>query len=81
MDRDRLIGKLIRDEMTGEYQALADKKTFKVILAIVTYFKGSEGDETVILVPKGANSQWAAIENIIKKVWDEKLRICRPELA
>src|SRR3989339_2234129 len=28
VDRDRLIGKLIRDEMTGEYQALADKKTF-----------------------------------------------------
>ncbi|HLC63733.1 MAG TPA: hypothetical protein VJK25_00080 [Patescibacteria group bacterium] len=66
VERDRLVGKLIKDE-AGEYSVLAEKKTFKVILASVTYFKGEEGDEAVILVPKGADSQWAAIENVIKK--------------
>ncbi len=67
VERERLVGKLIRDEATGEYSALAEKKAFKVILASVTYFKGGEGDEVVILVPKGADSQWAAIENVINK--------------
>ncbi|PIT90450.1 MAG: hypothetical protein COU22_02130 [Candidatus Komeilibacteria bacterium CG10_big_fil_rev_8_21_14_0_10_41_13] len=67
VDRERLVGKLIKDETSGEYRVMVEDKTYKVILASVTYFKGSEGDETVILVPKGVESQWAAIENIIKK--------------
>ena len=67
VERDRLVGRLIKEASSGEYSVLAEKKTFKVILASVTYFKGEEGDEAVILVPKGADSQWAAIENVIKK--------------
>ena len=67
VERERLVGKLIKDETTGEYQVMVKKKVYKVILASVTYFKGGEGDEVVILVPKGAESQWAAVENIIGK--------------
>ncbi|MCX6785976.1 MAG: hypothetical protein NTZ18_03960 [Candidatus Komeilibacteria bacterium] len=67
VERERLVGKVIKDEATGEYRVLADNKVYKVILASITYFKGSIGDEAVILVPKGAESQHAAIENIIKK--------------
>jgi len=40
---------------------------FKVLLASITYYKGDENDEVVILVPKDADSVWAAVENIIKK--------------
>jgi len=69
VERDRLVGTLIKDSGSGEYVVIADDKTYKVILASVTYFKGEEGDEAVILVPKGTVSQWAAVENVIKKRW------------
>ncbi len=66
VERSRLVGHLIRDKKTNEYVVLAGDKIFKVLLASVTYFKGEEGDEVVILVPKDADSTWAAVENIIK---------------
>jgi len=67
VERERLVGSLAKDNATDEYIAMVDKKAYKVIMASVTYFKGDEGDEVVILVPKGTDSQHAAIENIIKK--------------
>ena len=65
--RDRLIGTLLKDEMTGDYYVSANNRKYKVILASVTYFKGDTDDEVVILVPKDGQSAWGAIENIIKK--------------
>lgn len=66
MERDRLVGRLVMDD-AGEYAIMAEGKLFKAILASVTYFKGEAGDEVIILVPKGVESQYAAIENVIKK--------------
>ena len=65
VDRDRKVGRLIKDE-EGNFGVMVGNKMFKVIVAAVTYFHGSEGEEAVILVPKDTESQWAAIENIIK---------------
>lgn len=65
--RERLIGTLVKDDMTGDYYVNANSRKYKVILASVTYFKGDAGDEVVILVPKDGQSAWGAIENIIKK--------------
>jgi len=67
VERDRLVGRLIRDEVTEEFRVLVGERLYKVILASITYFKGEEGDEVVILVPKGGVSQWAAVEHIIQK--------------
>lgn len=67
VERDRLVGVLSKDEITDDYLVLAGDKTFKVLLASVTYFKGEVGDEAVILTPKNKESRWAAVENIIKK--------------
>lgn len=66
IDRQRLIGTLVRDELTDEYRVLAGGKSFRVLLASITYFKGEVGDEVVILVPKEGESKWAAVENVIK---------------
>ncbi len=66
VDRNRLVGKLLNDETTGEFKVLAGNKTYKVLLASITYFKGQPGDEIVILVPKATEAIWAAVENIIK---------------
>jgi uncharacterized protein YrzB (UPF0473 family) len=66
VERHRVIAKLNEDKK-GEYFAVADKKKWKLLPASVTYFKGDDGDEVVILIPKDAKSKWAAVENIVKK--------------
>ncbi len=68
VERVRLIGSLIRDEATNEYLVLSADRTFRVLLASVTYFKGEVGDEVVVLVPKTQSGEWAAVENVIKKI-------------
>ena len=35
-------------------------------MASITYFKGDVGDEVVILVPIDKQTEWAAVENIVK---------------
>lgn len=67
VERERLIGTLLKDEKNGEYVVLAGGHNYKIILASVTYFKGDLGDEVVILTPKNTACQWAAVETIIKK--------------
>lgn len=67
IDRQRLIGQLTRDEVTSEYKVTAEGRTYKVLLASVTYFKGEPGDEVVVLVPTGREARWAAVENVIKQ--------------
>ena len=46
---------------------MSDGKEWKVLTASVTYYKGRDGDEIVILVPKIGESKWAAVENIVRK--------------
>jgi hypothetical protein len=65
-ERIRKIGIVVKDE-DEELAILAEGKKYDVIKASLTYFKAEEGDEVVILVPKDAQSQWAAVENIIKR--------------
>jgi len=67
VERQRKVGTVIKDENTGDFRVLADNKTYNVLLASITYYKGEVGDEAVILVPKEGESSWAAVENIIKK--------------
>lgn len=66
IERARIVGTLTRDEESNEWRVVAEGRSYKVILASVTYFKGEEGDEITIMVPKDKSSNWAAVENIIK---------------
>lgn len=67
LERDRIIGELIIDDETNEYRVLANNKSYKILTASVTYFKGEPGNKVTILVPKGKESTWAAVENIFKE--------------
>ncbi len=69
VERQRVIGRLVRDDVTGEFRVDASGKQYKVLLASVTYFKGEAGDEVVILLPQGSDARWAAVENVIKKTY------------
>jgi hypothetical protein len=66
IERKKVLGLLLVDER-GDFRVVADGKTYKVLLASLTYFKAEAGDEVTIVVPKDGETQWAAVENVIKK--------------
>lgn len=66
-ERDRLVGTLLENKETGEYAVTVNDRVFRVLKASISYFKGEEGDEVVLLVPKNAPSRFAAVENVVKK--------------
>lgn len=62
--RRRLIGVLSRS-VAGEFVAQVGDKQYRLITASVTYFRGHDGDQVVILVPESGESKWAAVENVL----------------
>src|SRR5581483_978767 len=66
VDRKKMLGILTVDEK-GDFRVLAEGKPYKVLLASLTYFKAEPGDEVTIVVPKDQVTEWAAVENVIKK--------------
>lgn len=66
VDRKKVLGLLLQDEK-GDYRVVAEGKTYRVLLASITYFKAEAGDEVTVVVPEAHDSQWAAVENVIKK--------------
>jgi len=65
IERRKIIGLLTKDDK-GDYRIVADGKTYKVLLASLTYFKAEAGDQVTIVVPKDSDATWAAVENVIK---------------
>lgn len=71
IERKKMLGVLVQDDR-GDFRVIADGKTFKVLLASLTYFKAEPGDEVTIIVPQEGDTSWAAVENVIKKAAAEK---------
>jgi hypothetical protein len=67
IERQRLVGSLVQDELSGDWKVVAGGNGYRVLAAAISFHKGDVGDEVVILVPKNAPSRWAAVENMIKK--------------
>lgn len=65
IERDTKTGLLTKDK--GRYQVVADGVTYNVLTAAVTHFKADIGDSITILIPKGKDATFAAIENLIPK--------------
>jgi len=61
IERKRLVGSLLYED--DQYKVLAGGKTYKVLLASVTYFKLKPGDTVTIAIPAHEESEWAAIES------------------
>jgi len=66
IERQRVIGTLVKDDVTGDWKVIAENKKYNILTASVTYFKGDNNDDCVVLIPKNAPSKWAAVENIIR---------------
>jgi len=67
IERIRVVGRLEKVS-DGSFYIVADGNKWKVLGASITYFKASPGDEVVILIPKTGESNWAAVENVVKNV-------------
>lgn len=65
VERLKKIGILTQAE-TGDYKVAVEGKFYKVLLASLTYFKAQPGDEVTVVIPKDLDSEWAAVENVIK---------------
>jgi hypothetical protein len=66
VERRKVMGVLMQDEK-GDYKVIADGKAHKVLLASLTYFKADAGDEVTIVLPQDTDSEWAAVEHVIKR--------------
>lgn len=66
VERRKVMGILMQDEK-GDYKVIAEGKTYKVLLASLTYFKADSGDEVTIVLPQDTDTEWAAVEHVIKK--------------
>jgi hypothetical protein len=63
IDRKRVTGTLVQED--GQFKVLSAGKSFKVLLASVTYFRAEIGDKITLLVPMDEKSEWGAIENVL----------------
>ncbi len=66
VERKKMLGILTLDDK-GDFRVLAEGKIYRVLLASLTYFKAEPGDEVTIILPKDEETEWAAVENVIKK--------------
>ena len=69
VERKRIVGTLTYDD--GQYRIIGEGKSYKVLLASVTYFRAEIGDKVTLIVPELEDSEWGAIENVLPKTEDE----------
>lgn len=64
VERKQLIGTLLHEN--DEYKVVAGGKSYNVLLASITYFKLTPGDQVTIMVPEeDENVTWAAVESAV----------------
>lgn len=61
--RKHLVWTLTMDN--EQYRVIASWKTYKVILAAITYFKANIWDRVSIIVPENLESEWAAFDAVL----------------
>lgn len=68
-ERKYIFGIIELDEK-GNYIVNAEGRKYKMLLAAATYFKIEAGDEITLIIPQDKNSEWGAIENVLRKASD-----------
>lgn len=65
IDRRRALGTFAINE-AGNYVVEAEGKTYRVLLASVTFYHLEQGDQVTILLPAEGEATWGAVENSLK---------------
>lgn len=63
VERKNLVGTLEEDERG--YKVRVKDKTYRVLLASITYYNAKAGDKMAIIVPEDEESKWAAVEGLV----------------
>lgn len=66
IDREFLRGTLAKED--GQFKVIANGKSYRVLLASVTYYKGNAGDEVTLIVPKNRESVWGTLEAVLPQM-------------
>ncbi len=80
IERRTIVGVLIQED--GQYKVLAEGHSYRVLLASVTFYRAEVGDQVTIILPKGGDAKWGAVEAVIPKHLSESAareRMSRPE--
>lgn len=67
VERRRVTGELIFSADTEQYSVIVEGRTYKVLAASITFFKGRHNDGVVLILPRNSASAWGAVDNVIKK--------------
>jgi hypothetical protein len=65
IERRTIVGVLIQED--GQYKVLAEGRSYRVLLASVTFHRAEVGDQVTIILPKGGDAKWGAVEAVIPK--------------
>ena len=65
IERRIVKGVLIQED--GQYKVLTEGKTFRVLLASVTFYRAEVGDQVTILLPTSSDAHWGTVEAVIPK--------------
>jgi hypothetical protein len=65
IDRRRVLGTFAMDA-AGNYVVEAEGKSYRLLLASVTFYKLDLGDQVTILLPAEGDAHWGAVENALK---------------
>lgn len=68
VERKRVVGPLVYED--GQYKVLGNGKSYKVLLASVTYYRAEVGDNVTLIIPGLEESDWGAIDNVLPKYND-----------
>ena len=63
--RKHVVGELMFDSGTNQWQVFAGGRMYKVLTASVTFHKGNIGTNVSLIVPEDGESEWGAIEHIM----------------
>ena len=65
IDRKTIVGVLIQED--GQFKVLAEGKAYRLLLASVTFYRAEVGDQVTIIIPKGIDAEWGAVEAVIPR--------------
>ncbi len=65
IERKTIVGVLIQED--GQYKILSGGKTYRILLASVTFYRAEVGDQVTIIVPATGEAKWGAIEAVLPK--------------
>jgi hypothetical protein len=70
VERRTVLGVLIQED--GQYKVLAEGKTYRVLLASVTFYRAEVGDQVTVILPRTGEAHWVAMEAVVPKDIAEK---------